>query len=187
MHYFLDFDRTLFDTPAFKKAIRVRPTVLQLLREFKEVIREAFGPSTQKTRLRIFNRTWGTFLSHGRFAFTPDQLKGFLYPDVAPFLATHSATVVTYGVRAFITAKVTAALTDLPLTEVIYTSRKKGRTIRKLCEKVGGPCTFIDDAHFQLESVARYCPDIDVIEMRRDDQKGDGRWRVIRSLDELPD
>lgn len=186
MKYFLDFDRTIFDTDAFKKSLKKRPTLLVLLRQLEEAIVEFFTHHEEITRRRKFLRTWGTFLSHGRFSFTAYELKEFLYPDVEPFLKTHDVTIVTYGVRAFITAKVTAALTDLPVSEVVYTSRKKGRTIKRLCEKEEDECTFIDDMHFQLASVSAWCPEVKVVEIRRNGGAGDGRWPVIHSLTELP-
>ncbi|HYE23443.1 MAG TPA: hypothetical protein VEA92_03300 [Candidatus Paceibacterota bacterium] len=185
MRYFLDFDRTVFDTDAFKRSMSKRPTLLELLRQFDAAAVEFLRHDPNHTRRRKFLRTWGTFLSHGRFTFTPDELRHFLYSDVEPFLHSHTCTIVTYGVRAFITAKVTAALSGLPVTDVVYTSRKKGRTIARLCAAEEGPCTFVDDMHFQLESVSAWCPNVHVIEIRRNKDAGDGRWPVIHSLDEL--
>jgi hypothetical protein len=185
MKYFLDFDRTVFDTDAFKISIARRPTVLELMRQFRSAASEFFSRDETTTRRRRFFRTWGTFLSHGRFAFTPEELKHFLYPDVPAFLAAHDCTIVTYGVRAFITAKVTTALTDLPLTDIVYTSRKKGRTIKRLRAQTDDRCTFVDDMPFQLASVAQWCPDVAVVEIRRDQGPGTGRWPVIHSLDAL--
>ncbi len=185
MKYFLDFDRTIFDTPAFKKSVARRPTILELLKQAKDVIASLFTHGTER-RLRLFRSALGAYLSHGRFMLTPGELKAFLYPDVPAFLATHDCTIVTYGVEMFIRAKVTSALTDIAIGDVVYTSRKKGRTIRRLtAEKESGPFVFVDDAHFQLESVARWCPDVKVVEIRRDNLPGDGRWPVVRSLDEL--
>lgn len=185
MKYFLDFDRTVFDTDAFKKSIAKRPTVLELVRQLEDVVSEFWRHDHTTTRRRKFLRTWGTFLSHGRFTLTPDDLRHFLYPDVAPFLASHDCTIVTYGVRAFITAKVTTALTDLALTDIVYTSRKKGRTIARLCAEEEDACTFVDDMQFQLLSVSSWCPNVRVIEIRRDGGEGGGQWPVIHSLDEL--
>jgi len=131
-------------------------------------------------------RTLGTFLSHGRFVLSPQDLKKYLYPEVAAFLADHNCTIVTYGVEMFIRAKVISALTDLPVQNVVYTSRRKGPTIRRLTEdKEAAPFVFVDDARFQLESVARWCPEVIVIEIRRDSLPGDGRWPVAHTLDDL--
>jgi hypothetical protein len=185
MKYFLDFDRTIFDTVSFKKAIKRRPTVLELLRQLKVSVREMITPTHPVGRRSTFLKTFGTFLSHGRFAFTTEELRRFLYPEVPEFLQNHDCTIVTYGVRAFITAKVTTALSDLPLVDIVYTSRKKGRTIKRLTQEAKDECTFVDDAIFQLESVTAHCPDVTVIEIRRDDGPGDGRWNVIHSLSDL--
>lgn len=185
MKYFLDFDRTVFDTDAFKKSIRRHPTVLELWRQFKAATAEFFAPTGHKVRRQMFFKTWGTFLSHGRFAFTPEELREFLYPDAIAFIATHDCTIVTYGVRAFITAKVTTALTDIKLADTVYTSRKKGRTLRRLTEGANDICVFIDDMPFQLDSVEKWCPHVKVIEMRRNKASGAGRWRVIHSFDDL--
>lgn len=188
MKYFFDFDRTVFDTESFKRAYAKRPTLHELLHQAKETVKEFFSSSRSLSRYRIFSRMLGTFLSHRRFGFVPEELKEYLYPDAVSFLAAHSAdcTIVTYGVRAFITAKVANALTSFPLGDIVYTPRKKGRTLRRLTKDQEGPFVFVDDAHFQLESVGRACPDIQLFEIRRDGHAGDGRWPVIRSFDELP-
>lgn len=188
MKYFFDFDRTVFDTESFKRAYAKRPTVRELLHQAKETVKEFFSSTRSISRYRIFSRMLGTYLSHRRFGFLPEELKDYLYPDAASFLATHSedCTIVTYGVRAFITAKVANALTSFPLGDIVYTPRKKGRTLKRLTEGKEGPFVFVDDAHFQLESVGRDCPYIELFEIRRDGQRGDGRWPVIRSFDELP-
>ncbi len=157
-----------------------------MLGQFKEALIELGNPENKGAKRRAASRMLGTFLSHGRFLFTPEELKEFLYPDVPGFLATHDCTIVTYGMRAFITAKVASALAGQPLADVVYTSRRKGRTIRRLAKDEQGPCIFVDDAHFQLVSVSKACPDVEVFEMRRDGNAGDGRWPVVRSLDELP-
>ncbi|MES2931216.1 MAG: diacylglycerol kinase family protein [Patescibacteria group bacterium] len=188
MQYFFDFDRTVFDTESFKRAYAKRPTAHELFHQAKVVLKEFFSSSSSLPKRRIFTRMLGTFLSHRRFGFLPEELKEYLYPDAAAFLAAHSkdCTIVTYGVRAFITAKVANALTSYPLGDIVYTPRKKGRTLRRLIEGKEGPFIFVDDAHFQLESVGEVCPEIELYEIRRDDGAGDGRWPVIRSFEELP-
>jgi diacylglycerol kinase family enzyme len=185
--YFLDFDRTVFDTESFKRAVANHPSIGELVHQFKEVVIETFAHSRSMSRRRIFSRTLGTYMSHGRFTFLPQELKDYLYPDAVDFFARHGkdATIVTYGVRAFITAKVTSALSHLELKDIVYTPRKKGGTIKRLMQNEEGPFVFVDDAHFQLESVQKACPDVKVIEIRRDGQEGDGRWPVIRSFKEL--
>lgn len=187
MHYFFDFDRTVFDTESFKRAVAKRPGLGELASQLGDAIKEAVSPARALSKRRIFSRTLGTYLSHGRFGFSGHELKSYLYPDAVAFFAAHpkECTIVTYGVRAFITAKVTNALTDVPLNDIVYTHQKKGRTIKRLCEGHNGPFVFVDDAVFQLASVARVCPDVKILEIRRDGGKGDGRWPVLRSFDEL--
>src|SRR5690606_28827208 len=148
MRYFVDFDRTVFDTPAFKKAFARRATLPELFRQLGQVLRESFNPERTLSVRRIFTRAFGTFASHGRFGFTPDEVRNFLYPDAIAFFRDHAheTTVVTFGVRAFITAKVTNALTDVPLHDIVYTPRKKGRTLRRLTKERTGPFVFVDDA-----------------------------------------
>jgi hypothetical protein len=187
MKYYLDFDRTIFDTPAFKRMLAARPTILQLWTQLQEVLEEIADPAGTGSKRKAFGEALGTFLSTGRFIFMPDELRKYLYPDVPEFLRKHgeNCTIVTYGVQAFIMAKVTNALTEFPLDKIVYTSRRKGRTIRKLTEEESGPYAFVDDAIFQLASVTKWCPNVSVVEIRRDGKPGDGRWKVIRSLDEL--
>src|SRR5665213_3566693 len=105
MLYFLDFDRTVFDTPAFKKALAKRPSFWELMIQGKEVLTHLLSPERNISRRRIYAKTFGTYVSHGRFDFSPSELQEFLYPDVPPFLTEHpkECIIVTYGVRAFIT------------------------------------------------------------------------------------
>ena len=187
MHYFVDFDRTVFDTPSFKKAFARRAGIGELLRQAWIVVKAAFDPERTVPLRRIAATAFGTFASHGRFGFTPGELKQYLYPDAVSFFKTHAAdiTIITYGVRSFITAKVTDALTDVPLRDIIYTHQKKGRVLRNYLENSTEPVAFIDDAVFQLESVSRHCPEVSCVEIRRDGRKADGRWPVIRDFSEL--
>ncbi|HRH55702.1 MAG TPA: diacylglycerol kinase family protein [Candidatus Paceibacterota bacterium] len=189
MRYFFDFDRTVFNTPAFKKDFARHPSLRELLAQAKAIVLEVFDPNKKTSLRRIVTRTLGTYASHRRFGFTPLELKEYLYPDAVEFFSKYGkdCVIVTYGVQAFITAKVANALSDFSLADVVYTSRKKGRTIKRLTKGHQGPFVFVDDAHFQLESVSKVCPDVEVIEIRRDGNPGDGRWPVIRSFDELPE
>lgn len=187
MNYYLDFDRTVFDTESFKRAFARRPTLGQLATQFMAAVREIVSPERSVSKRRIFSRMLGTFVSHRRFGFVPEEVQDFIYPDAAEFLRTYGkeSTIVTYGVRAFITAKVANALTDYPLGDIVYTPRKKGPVLRRLIAGKEGEFVFVDDAHFQLESVGEACPEVIVIEIRRDGHEGDGRWPVIRSFAEL--
>lgn len=184
MTYFVDFDRTLFDTPAWKVVVRSRPSIVELLTDLEHLLLEARSLKEFRHFWHLFTRTLGTFLSHGRFLFTSEEVSHYLYPDSPAFIQTHDVVIVTYGARAFITAKVTSALHELPVQEVVYTKRHKGRTLARLARKYPGPHVFIDDAVFQLASVARWCPEMTLIEMRRDGASRDGRWPVAKNFTE---
>lgn len=184
MTYFVDFDRTLFDTPAWKVVVRSRPSIVELLTDLEHLLLEARSLKELRHFWHLFTRTLGTFLSHGRFLFTSEEVSHYLYPDSADFIRSHDVVIVTYGARAFITAKVTSALHELPVKEVVYTKRHKGRTLARLARKYPGPHVFIDDAVFQLASVSRWCPEMTLIEMRRDGNARDGRWPCVRTLSE---
>lgn len=188
MQYYFDFDRTVFDTESFKRAFRKHPPFRDLGLQLRQAFADAFGEKRTLPLRRVLTRTFGTYASHRRFGFMPQELKEYLYPDAVAFFEKNGkdCTIVTYGVRAFITAKVANALSDFPLKDVIYTPYKKGPLIRRLCGLSKEQCVFVDDAHFQLESVSRYCPDATIVEIRRDGQDGDGRWPVIRTFEELP-
>lgn len=187
MRYFFDFDRTVFDTPSFKKEFARHPSLRELLGQVKALVAEILDPHKRVSFRHIVMRTLGTYASHRRFGFAEHELKEYLYPDAVEFFKAHGkdCVIVTYGVRAFITAKVANALSEFPLAGIVYTHRKKGRTIKRLTKGQRGPFVFVDDAHFQLESVSETCPEVEVVEMRRDKGTGDGRWPVIHSFDEL--
>lgn len=184
MTYFVDFDRTLFDTPAWKVVVRNRPSIAELAADLERLLLEAHSLRELAHFWHLFTRTLGTFASHGRFLFSSEEVRHYLYRDAEEFIRNHDVVIVTYGVRAFITAKVTSALHELPVKEVVYTKRHKGRTIARLARKYPGPHVFIDDAVFQLASVSRWCPNMLCIEMRRDGTSGDGRWPVATNLEE---
>jgi hypothetical protein len=88
--------------------------------------------------------------------------------------------------RSFYMAKVTDALRDFTLADIVYARRSKGHVMSRLIDELEGPYTFVDDMHFQLRSVSKKCPDVEVFEIRRDGKEGNGQWPVIRSLNELP-
>jgi cystathionine beta-lyase/cystathionine gamma-synthase len=187
MRYYLDFDRTIFDTPAFKKMLSNQPTITELWQQFQDMLEELADPASTGSKRSAFIDAIGTLLSTGRLFFVPNELAKFLHPEVPEFLKKYGpeTTIVTYGVQAFIVAKVSSALTDMSIKEIVYTKHRKGRTIRRLTANQQGPFVFVDDAIFQLRSVSKYCPDVQVIEIRRDGRSGDGRWPVIHTLEEL--
>ena len=171
MTYLLDFDRTLFDTDAYKAYLAEQPAY----REFLAL------PELELAA--ILDRD----AAAGKLAYAPGELAPFLYPDALAFLnARPDARIVTFGNPHLQRSKVESALHALSLSEVHYTGdlRKGPYLLANFASQDG--LVLVDDALAELESVAASCPAMRAIEMRRDGGEGDGRWPVVRSLAELP-
>jgi hypothetical protein len=189
MTNFIDFDRTIFDTPAFKKMLTEEFSIKDIPEDLRKIFSKKEDEKVEEVvKQHGLMHTAATFFATGRSGFAPDELSHYLYPEVPEFLKAHGSNtmIVTYGVEAFITAKVSSALAEFSLKRIVYTVEEKGHVMSELTKEIPGPWRFIDDAIFQLESVAKMCPDVEIFEMRRDGAAGDGRWPVIHSLDELP-
>ncbi len=174
MIYFLDFDRTLFDTPKFVEYLHTRDNTKEILQDiaYDDVV-ETLVP----------------FLESEAVTFTPGELREFVYFDVHEFLRMtgNESVIVTYGNVLFQRAKIESALFGIPRVSVRYTgSMEKGMFLQSRIERYSGKKLFVDDKSEALESVSTHCPDIEMYEMRRDGSAGDGRWNVINSLNELP-
>ncbi len=174
MIYFLDFDRTLFDTQAFAQYLYVRDDTGKILEQcaYKDIA-----------------KTLVPFVESGEVTFAPGELGKFVYSDVHEFLRMtgSGSIIVTYGAVLFQKVKVDSALFGIPRVSVRYTGEmQKGPFLSKHIENYSGKKLFVDDNPNVLESVSAHCPDIDTYEIRRDGKTGDGRWKVIDSLNELP-
>ncbi len=166
MRYFLDFDRTLFDTDSFVAYLagRSRTSDPPPLTE-AELIHEAEGIS-----------------------FEPGELSQFLYEDAARFLREkeNATTIITFGNARFQEMKIKSALYGIPRMSVMYTDGvHKGDYLSPHTHLHTG-AVLTDDFPSELEILASTCPTLGLYEMRRDGEAGDGRWPVIRSLSELP-
>lgn len=172
MNYLLDFDRTLFDTDAFKRALLVRPELA------------GFSPLEEMDLAAELN----TRSREGRLAFAPGELAEFLYPDVRPFLEAYRdrVRIVTFGNPDLQRIKIESALAGLPAIEYWLTHEVRKGAYLANCELGGDPHALIDDAPLELEILDASCPHIEGIEIRRDGAPGDGRWPVIQSLADLP-
>lgn len=173
MRYFLDFDRTLFDTEKFLSLLGEKINVSNL------------NALTQEERSAVLSRAYEAT----PFSFLPGELTPFVYGDVAEFLhlAANNATIITYGAPVVQELKIRNALARVPRVQVIYTgSKRKGPFVLEQLGESGSEAVFVDDTVSQLESVAASCPSAHLFEMRRDGKPGDGRWPVITSLYELP-
>lgn len=173
MTYFLDFDRTLFDTDAFVAHLVKRPDAeLFLSHESEEML------------AAVLNR----LCEEGKVSFAPDELKPFVYADVPEFLrmAGNEAIILTFGNPKLQKLKIENALAGIPRVSVLYTDIRKGEFMKDRIMAYGASPVCVDDRAVELESLALHCPSAKLFEMRRDGGKGDGRWPVIHTLAELP-
>ncbi|MDQ1299433.1 MAG: hypothetical protein QG636_101 [Patescibacteria group bacterium] len=172
MRYYLDFDRTLFDTDSFYEYLANRPG-LERTRGLPAVeLVEALNQMAMDSTL----------------TFAPGELSQFLFQDAASFLREkeNAVTIITYGNATFQEIKVKSALTSIPRMSVMYTNEvRKGIYLAPHTHLHAG-AVLADDAVVELEILAEKCPSLTLYEMRRDGGEGDGRWPVIRSLAELP-
>ncbi len=172
--YFLDFDRTLFDTNAFIEYVRTHSSTEKMFMEDTE------------TSLAY---TLGLMAESGALSFTAGELSRFVYPDVPEFLRMlgNEAAIVTHGNPVFQQIKIASALAGIPRVSALYAGDDlKGPFLAPRYASYGSVQVFADDKPTEIESVAEHCPSIRLFEMRRDGASGDGRWPVIRSLSELP-
>lgn len=173
MRYFLDFDKTLFNTDAFIGYLCEKINTPEL----------AKLPQSERNDVAL------SAYETGKITFEDGELAQFVYGDVAEFLrlAANNATIVTFGSPGLQKAKIENALSHIPRLQVVYTLGKdKGPFVKEQLGESGSESVFVDDAVALLESVALSCPNAHIFEMRRDGKPGDGRWRVVTSLYELP-
>ncbi len=171
--YFLDFDRTLFDTTAFLSYLGKKLAV--------PTLEESSYEARVSTMIEAFES--------GKLSFEPGELSQFLYSDVSEFLRIegNEAVIVTYGRSDLQKLKIQSAVHGIPRISVLYSEYlPKGEFLAPRYKSYGGIAIFTDDNCEQLDSVSKECEDIKVYEMRRDGMPGDGRWPVVHSLSELP-
>lgn len=172
MRYYLDFDRTLFDTDSFITSLAERPE----LREAAKLPAAEFAPELNR------------MTKEGALTFAPGELSRFLFPDAASFLREkeNAVTIITSLNAAFQESKVKSALTGIPRMSVMYTDEvRKGEYLAPHTHLHTG-AVLADDSVVELEILMEKCPSLKLYEMRRDGGEGDGRWPVVRSLAELP-
>ncbi len=183
MTYFLDFDRTLFDTEALYAYLLENALVPE---PYATTLRDRFPGRADYSSApwKLFNAA----LERGDFQYVPDHPERFLYPDTLDFLRTHgsASTVVTVGLIKIQQAKVEATGVASLVSDVVYAGlREKGEVLKERYPTPLSDALYIDDSLTQLDSVARHCPWLTLYEMRRDGKEGSGKYPVIRNLEEL--
>lgn len=171
MRYYLDFDRTLFDTDTF----------IPYLRERFEGTDIAAGAHD------AFDAAMSKMAMEGTLTFEPGQLSRFLYPDAASFLREkeNAVTIITFGNKELQEIKAKSALTGIPRMSVMYTGGVRKGAYLAPHTHLHKDAVLVDDSPVELEILEAQCPSLQLFEMRRDGAAGDGRWPVIRVLSEL--
>lgn len=172
MRYYVDFDRTIFDTESFKDWVRDTKGYVHL----KDCSREDLSPAI------------GELIRTGVLVFEQGELSRFVFPDAATFLREkeNAVTIITFGDPIVQEHKAKSALYGIPRMSVMYTGEtRKGNYLAPHTHLHADAC-MVDDTALELEILASECPKLQLFEMRRDGGAGDGRWPVVRTLSQLP-
>lgn len=170
--YFLDFDRTLFDTDAFIEHLTNRSDTANLSYESKAKFAAALNDKVME----------------GTLSFSPGELAQFVYADVAEFLRAmgNEATIITYGNSALQKLKIVNALAGIPRVSVFYTGEtRKGEYLAPRLEFYG-TSVLVDDSLLELELARKTCPSLQLFQMDRGEMSVHNTFKVITSLSELP-
>ncbi|MBI3573837.1 hypothetical protein HY090_02195 [Candidatus Kaiserbacteria bacterium] len=172
MTYFLDFDRTLFDTSAFLAYL------------IKRENRTDIYDSSETDMATAFNAA----AAAGLLSFVPGELAQFMFPDAEAFLDVHQreSVVVTFGNPALQRAKLENVFSSRPELNIVYTGEeRKGPFILRLMKEYPAPYSFFDDKPVELASVGSVSSDIALYEVRRDAAVGSGSYLVLHSFEDL--
>lgn len=190
MTYFLDFDRTLFDTDAHNRALLDDPRCASFRDELVaafEAPYTALGPD-EPVRQAAWTKVSEALIS-GELSYPPGSLSQYVYPDVFEFLknSANETVIITYGEKVRQKAKVEGALADVLSLQVLYTGDvHKADFLTAHPEFLSSSLRFVDDYSLELEQMEAAFPHAELFQIRRDDSLGDGRWSVVRSLLDLP-
>lgn len=190
MLYFLDFDRTLFDSDAYNEYLLKHPAVAPLVDTYGEEFALERDPTkVPGTRRIAFWDEVSKLIDEGVLSYAPGELAMFVYPDVPEVLRSlgNEAVIITYGKKNRQKAKIESALSGVVRLTVLYTDDMlKGEYLAAYPHLVPLEACFVDDVADHLEGIEKNFPHMRLFEMRRDGGDGTGRWPVIRSLTELP-
>jgi FMN phosphatase YigB (HAD superfamily) len=190
MKYFLDFDRTLFDTDAFNASLPEEPGCALFADELRSVLAQKRDQTLTGGTERIL--AWQKVtdaLRSGALSFPPGALEKYLYTDAAEALRRlgNAAVIVTFGEPDRQKAKVESALARVaPVTAVYTGTASKAEFLSTWAEYHGEEAVFVDDRVHELAALSAAFPSMRLYEIRRDGAEGDGRWPVITSIAELP-
>lgn len=172
MRYYVDFDRTIFDTDAFITYLKDRDDT------------KAHTELPEMELAAVLD----AMAVEGSLRFELGELSRFLYPDAASFLREkeNAVTIITFGNKHLQEIKIKSVLYGIPRMSVMYTGDVRKGAYLAPHTHLHADALLIDDSPLELEVLARECPSLALFEMRRDGGAGDGRWPVVGSLAELP-
>lgn len=111
-----------------------------------------------------------------------------LFVDAATFLREkeNATTIVVSGSRSEHEPHVRTALEGIPRMSVMYTDGVRTGEYLKPHPHLHVDAILVDGRPEELAEISETCPGLQVYEIRRDGEAGDGRWSVVRLLSELP-
>lgn len=173
MTWFLDFDRTIFDTDRF----------------IRHVHRNNLG--SHSLGEGAIGKIWNELVKSGKLKFFPGELTSFLYQDALEFFKRHpgECVIMTYNNPALQKAKIKSSFFEVitPEPKVLYTlQQRKGHFLEDILKRFTTPYRFVDDSVDELLLVGKSCMGVEIYEMRRDDKAGMAVYRTLKSFDELP-
>jgi FMN phosphatase YigB (HAD superfamily) len=154
MMYFLDFDRTLFDTDAYNRSLIDEPGCAPFKEDLEKVLAEGRDDTLTPAPERA--RVWGLLseaMRSGALTFAPGYLSRFLYADVAETFRGlgNEAVLITYGEVERQRIKIESALADVVRLTVLYTGElAKADFLKTWPGYYGAPAIFVDDRVAEL-------------------------------------
>jgi FMN phosphatase YigB (HAD superfamily) len=183
MTYFIDFDRTLFDTARMYQCAIDEGRVPE---RFVSIVRTAVHGRADYTA-----PGWDEFFTlfeTGELDIIGDRARTLVFNDATDFLRAHGSesVIVTYGSEIIQNRKIDASgIRDLVSGVMLVGQRPKGEYLKEHTAE-DSAAVFVDDSPSQVTSVRTHCPWITVFEMRRDGGSGSGVCAPIQSFHELP-
>jgi len=131
----------------------------------------------------------GTLFDYERFSSEKGEPEQYLFPDVVGLLRTleNDAVIISRGTEVADRATMNETFKHVVRMTVLLTEGKsKAEYLANWPGYYGQVAILVDDSPSELAALAEKFPNLKLYEMRRDGQEGDGRWPVIRTLNELP-
>jgi len=199
--YFLDFDRTLFDTDAYNASLADEPGCAPFREDILKVLSQKRDDTLVPPAERA--RVWGLVseaIKSGALSFPPGYLERFLYADVAETLRSlgNEAVIITYGEEARQRLKIESALANAVRVTVLYTGDlSKANYLSSWPGYYGQEAAMVEDRTAELEALAEKFPKMKLFKIERGARppqsiegapsfESEGRWKTIHSLAELP-